>query len=119
MRTSAQIFLLVVLVLSCAAPQKSWKELYSKFMMLYQQGRYSEAAKVAEEALIVAERTFGPNHPRVAASLNNLVELYRAQGRYTDAEPLYKRSLKICEKALGPEHPHVAAACENMAELYR
>jgi len=70
----AQIFLLVVLVLSCTvstfAQEKLWKELTSKGAMLYQQGRYSEAAEVAEEALAVAEKTFGPDHPDVAASLN-------------------------------------------------
>ncbi len=55
----------------------------------------------------------------MAASLNNLAELYRAQGWYADAEPLYKRSLAIREKALGPEHPHVAQSLENYAALLR
>ena len=39
---------------------------------------------------------FGPGHPNVAKSMNNLGLLYRAQGRYPDAEPLYKRSLATC-----------------------
>jgi tetratricopeptide (TPR) repeat protein len=123
MRRSLPIFVLAGLVSSLAvstyAQEALWNDQNNKVAILYQQGRYSEAAKVAEEALIVAEKTFGPNHPRVATSLNNLVELYRAQGKYAETDPLYKRSLKICEKALGPEHPHVAAVCENMAELYR
>jgi tetratricopeptide (TPR) repeat protein len=96
MRTSAQILLWVVLVLSFTvstyAQEALWKELIGKAGMLYQQGQYSEAAKVAEEALSVAEKTFGPDHPAVAVSLNNLGELYRAQGRYSEAEPLFKRS---------------------------
>jgi CHAT domain-containing protein/tetratricopeptide (TPR) repeat protein len=54
----------------------------------------------------------------VAASLNNLAELYRAQGRYADAAPLYERSLVILEKTLGPGHPDVARALNNLAELY-
>ena len=65
------------------------------------------------------ERPQGPDHPSVAASLNNLAALYRIQGRYADAEPLYKRSLAIVEKALGPEHPDVAQSLENYAALLR
>jgi hypothetical protein len=81
MRTTARIFLLVVLVLSCASPQKSWKELNSNTLMLYKQGRYPEAAKVAEEALTIAEETFGPNHPQVAAICENLAKLYVQIGK--------------------------------------
>jgi tetratricopeptide (TPR) repeat protein len=55
----------------------------------------------------------------VAASLNNLAQLYQAQGRYADAEPHYKRALAIYEKALGPDHPNLAASLNNLAELYR
>jgi tetratricopeptide (TPR) repeat protein len=70
-----------------------------KVVMLYQQGSYSEATKVAEEALTIAEKTFGLNHPAVATSLNNLAMLYEAQGKYAEAEPLYKRSMKIRERS--------------------
>jgi tetratricopeptide (TPR) repeat protein len=123
MRTSAQIVLLVVLVLLCTvstfAQEDLWKELIGKAGMLYQQGRYSEAAKVAEEALTVAEKTFGPNHPSVAISLSYLAMLHHAQGKYAEAEPLYKRALGIVEKALGPEHPHVATSLNNLALVYK
>ncbi len=55
----------------------------------------------------------------MAASLNNLAELYRAQGKYAEAEPLNQRALVIREKALGPDHPHVAQSLENYATLLR
>ncbi|MCR4322173.1 MAG: tetratricopeptide repeat protein [Candidatus Brocadiaceae bacterium] len=67
----------------------------------------------------IAEKTFDPNHPHVASSLNNLAELYRVRGKYAEAEPLYKRSLAIREKARGPNHPNVANVLENMAECYK
>ena len=86
---------------------------------LYQAGRYGEAIPFYEKALQLSEREFGPEHPKVATSLNNLALLYDAQGRYGDAEPLYKRSLAIREKALGPDHPNVATSLTNLAELYR
>jgi tetratricopeptide (TPR) repeat protein len=96
-----------------------WKELAAKFRELYQQGRYSEAEIIAGKTLEVGEDALGPEHPEVAASLNNLGELYRAQGRHTEAEPLYRRALAIREKALGPEHPEVGTSLNNLAELYR
>ncbi len=100
MRTSAQILLWSVVVLSCTAQQKSWQELDAQSMILHQQGRYSEAAKVTEEALTVAENTFGPNHAKVAKSLHDLGSLHRAQGKYAEAGPLCKRVLETGEKPL-------------------
>ncbi len=41
---------------------------------------------------------FGPQAPRLARSLNDLANLYRAQGKYAEAESLLKRSLTIWEK---------------------
>jgi tetratricopeptide (TPR) repeat protein len=94
--------LLVILLIATfsvpAFPQEArWKELNERVVTLYQQGMYSEAAQVAEEVLKVAENTFGPNHPQVATSLNNLALLYQAQGKYAEAEPLYKRALVMGE----------------------
>jgi len=98
--------------------EKSLQELDDKATTLYQQGRYKEAAEVAEEALTFTEETFGPDHPNVAVSLNKLAELYIAKGNYAEIEPLYKRILNICENAFGPEHPDVAVSLNKLAELY-
>ena len=78
-------------------------------------------------------KALGPEHPSLAASINNLGQLYHVQGKdlnnlaglyyvqgnYAEAEPLWKRSLAIWEKALGPEHPHVATSLNNLGDLYR
>jgi len=40
--------------------------------------------------LAIVEMALGPNHPRVAVSLNNLGSLNENQGRDADAEPLYR-----------------------------
>jgi hypothetical protein len=50
----------------------------------------------------ILEKTFAPEHPHVATSLNNLAALYEAQGRHADAEVLHKRSLAIREKTTAP-----------------
>jgi tetratricopeptide (TPR) repeat protein len=98
---------------------KEANALLAQYMALYKQGRYSEAILPAQRRLAIAEKFFGPNHPNVAQSLNNLAELYQAQGRYADAEPLLNRALAIREKALGPNHPDVAQSLNNLAELYK
>jgi len=69
--------------------------------------------------LAIREKAFGPDHPDVAISLNNLAAHYHAQGRYADAEPQNKRSLAIEGKAFGPDHPAVAAELNNLALLYQ
>jgi Tfp pilus assembly protein PilF len=58
-----------------------------------------------------------PDHPDVAASLNNLALLYDHQGRYDQAEPLYVRALALRERVLGPDHPHTITARQNYAIL--
>src|SRR3989442_8199182 len=81
-------------------------------------GKFSEAVPLVQRALAIQEKILGPEHPDVAASLDNLAGLYRDQGKYAEAEPLYRRALAIIEKALGPEHPDVATSLNNLAGLY-
>jgi CHAT domain-containing protein/Tfp pilus assembly protein PilF len=85
---------------------------------LYQQGRYAEAIPIAEKVLAIYEKAYGPDHPQVATSLNNLAWLYNALGDYAKAVPLYKRSLAIREKTYGLDHPDVAQSLSNLAGLY-
>jgi len=91
---------------------------------LYQRGLYSEAAKVAEAALKIAEESL-PDHSRIPAEVKPIyekaiaiAELYQVQGKYSKAESLYKRALAIDEKSLGKDHPDVARDLNNLALLY-
>jgi CHAT domain-containing protein/Tfp pilus assembly protein PilF len=86
---------------------------------LNKEGRYAEAISLVEKAVSILEKAIKPDHPNVAASLNNLAGHYDSQGLYGKAEPLYRRSLAILEKAFGPDHPDVATSLNNLAELYR
>jgi len=115
-----------LLLVSCAPVETKketiisdqWKKLNNQAVSLYRQGRYSEAAKVAEEALTVAEKAFKPNSPNTALSLNNLALYYEEQGKFAEAAVFYKRSLSIRENALGLEHPDVAQSLSGLASLY-
>jgi tetratricopeptide (TPR) repeat protein len=82
-------------------------------------GESDRAVVVAKEALEVAEKNVGSDHPDVAESLNNLALLYQRKGDYAQAEPLYKHALAIKEEVLGPDHPSLATNLDNLAALYR
>ena len=71
-----------------------------------------------QRELKIRETALGPDHQWLAASLNNLAELYREQGKYAEAEPLYRRALKIDEKTHGTDHPEHAVYLNNLALLY-
>ena len=121
MKTSATVLLSLLLWAAAFAHAQGieWETLNDEVMSLYRQGQYDRAVVVAKKALAVAEEAVGPDHPSVAASLNNLAVLYDAQGQYAQAELLHTRALAIGEQALGQDHPSVAMSLENMAALYR
>lgn len=97
MRILSKVFwmamLLILLPMAGQAQEALLGNLYSQVFELYDQGRYSEAADIAKEALKVAENTFGEDHPNVAISLNNLAYLYDCQGNHAQSGPLYRRAL--------------------------
>ncbi|MEH2162514.1 MAG: tetratricopeptide repeat protein, partial [Nostoc sp.] len=71
------------------------------------------------QALELRKRLLGDNHPDVAASLNNLAELYFFTGRYSEAEPLYLQAFAICEQTLGVDHPNTITVRGNYAIFLR
>lgn len=85
---------------------------------LQKQGNYGAAVPPSKELVAIAQRVLGPEHPTVAATLNNLAVLYKELGRFSEAVPLYQSSLGIREKALGSNHPDVASSLNNLANLY-
>jgi tetratricopeptide (TPR) repeat protein len=72
------------------------------------QGHYEKAKPFYERSIAVAERSRGPDDPKVAPSLNNLGDVNLFLGHYREAEALYERALSIFEQALGPDHQYVA-----------
>jgi len=81
--------------------------------------RYTQAESLLKRALSIRKEIFGPRHPAVGESLNDLASVYIKQGRYSEAEELCDQCLTIQEEMLGPEHPAIAATLMNMERLYR
>ncbi len=92
--------------------------LNKRIEQLYGQGKYAEATAIAQQALILAERMLGKDHPDTLAKVHTLAVLYYEQGRYSEAEPFFRRALEACERVFGKEHPHTLTTVNNLAELY-
>ena len=92
--------------------------LFTSLGMFYKaQGLYKSSEVWLEQCLNVCRERLGEQHLDVAASLNNLAELYREQGRYKDAEPLFVKALKLL-KRIPEQHLNVATIFNNLALLY-
>jgi hypothetical protein len=75
-----------ITVASAYPREDLWQRLNAEIMKLSREGKYLDAIYVAQNSVKLAEKSFGVQDPRVAASMNNLATLYRIVGRYDDAE---------------------------------
>jgi len=79
--------------------------------------RLSEAAELLTQALHLDETVHGPDHPTVAADLNNLALILQDLGQTEQAQQLAERALHIDETTHGPDHPDVATDLNNLATI--
>lgn len=87
--------------------------------LLYEQGRYDDAADIVERAVTEIEQVAATDHSSVGEFLAMLAMIRQAQGREADAAPLYQRALAIREHTLGPNHPRVQALLASYAAALR
>jgi len=78
---------------------------------------YPKAEPLLRRAVQSDEKSYGPDHPKVATGLNNLAALLQETNRLSKAEPFMRRALAIDEKSYGPDHPTVARDLNNLATL--
>lgn len=79
--------------------------------------RHGGGEPLYKRDIAITEKVLGPEHPDLAARLNNLANLYSITGRLAEAEPLCVRAIAIIEKALPADHPHQALFRDNYAHL--
>ena len=87
------------------------------------QGDYTRAKPLYEHAIAIDETALGPDHPGLAADLNNFAVLLSTHlGDHDQAMQLMTRCVRIQERALPADHPHlvhskqVKAVIEAFAE---
>ncbi|HKF53911.1 MAG TPA: tetratricopeptide repeat protein, partial [Blastocatellia bacterium] len=91
---------------------------YSDSLNLFRTGSYDQAQLTAERALELREKTLGPDHVDVAASLNTLGLICTARGDYKRAEGLLQRALAIYDKAFGKGSLAAAEVDDSLAQNY-
>jgi len=92
--------------------------LNERVIELSKAGKYAEAIPLVEQILMIAEKSFGPDHSNVGAALINLAQLLVATDRPAEAEPLMRRALAIREKNVGHDSPDVVNLLNSLAVLY-
>jgi len=86
---------------------------------LIAEGRYDEAASLAEQALHSLEKAY-PNksHPNVAMALLQSGAVAEHRGTLREAEADYTRAAGIYQAVYGDRHPNTAAALSRLADVY-
>lgn len=110
------------LLLRISAPETTEQALSTmhKISLLYlMQGRAEQALAIDEQALKLAERNLGPEHPSLIRCLNELCTLRYQQGEIEHSESLMERALAIAENAYGPDSPERIRLLHTLGYLYR
>ncbi len=82
-------------------------------LTLRAEGKLDEAERRLREALEIRRATLGPDHPMVAANLNDLGRVRQDAGDLAGAEDLYRRALAI----YAPDHPWRPITEYNLATV--
>jgi tetratricopeptide (TPR) repeat protein len=85
---------------------------------LVYQKRFGDAEAMLKSALAAREKVYGPNHPRVASSLNELGTLALKTGRFDEAASNYSRMVQIYKAAYNDKHYLISIALGNLASVY-
>jgi len=80
-------------------------------------GNYSSAEELLREAAALQEQTFGPQHPDLANTLNNLGVICEITDNPIDAEHYFRRAYTIATATLAPDHPFVVTSRKNLHDF--
>jgi tetratricopeptide (TPR) repeat protein len=81
-------------------------------------GKSVEAELLFRRALLIGERSLGPDHAAIGSTIQNLGILYATQRKYAEAEPLLKRALEINVKRYGINHTRTALTLKTLSSFY-
>jgi tetratricopeptide (TPR) repeat protein len=83
--------------------------------LLYLSGDISGARDEWRDALALAERTLGPQHPMMAEFDRRLALVARDFGNSQEERQLLERGLELAERALAPCNPELSALLSDLA----
>ena len=105
-------------LLAACSPVDTWRNLEQRASRQAAEGHLDAAATTAAEAVRYAEAAFGPDHPNVVVSLNNLALTHARRGAGRLAEMEYQRALARVEASGDPAHPLATTTRRNLVGLY-
>jgi tetratricopeptide (TPR) repeat protein len=76
-----------------------------------------QTRRILGRARDLTEEALGPDHPEVAAYVNNLGYVLLHLGDLVGARAAFERALRITENSFGPDHPNVATAVNNLGNV--
>jgi tetratricopeptide (TPR) repeat protein len=78
------------------------------------EGMGAEAVPVAERALALANKVWGPESIKTAQAHGTLGAAYHARGDFAPAMAEHRRHLELLEKLLGSDHPQLGIPINNL-----
>ena len=82
------------------------------------QSRYDEATGYLRTSLAIRERVFGPVHPEVASTLNELGNIAYQRDQLDEAEGYWQRMASIYKEVYHDRHYLIGIALSNVASVY-
>ena len=79
---------------------------------------YTESIKFYHKAISIREKVLGKEHPKTAATYNNIASVYSRQGDYPKALEWHQKAFAIHKKVLDKDHPDIATTYNNIAVVY-
>jgi tetratricopeptide (TPR) repeat protein len=94
-------------------------EVFNNLGVAYaRQGRNVESIAAFQQALVLADRALGPEHPRRANMMGNLGNIYRKEGRFQEAIRAMGDALALRERVSGPNHPLAGTIHYSLAQTH-
>lgn len=97
--------------------EAQWKALNDQVIPLMTGGQLDKAEQIARQALVDAEKSFGPTHRNTEISVANLALVLRFQKRFQESEKHYRRALALRESLFGATHASTALIMLNLADV--
>jgi tetratricopeptide (TPR) repeat protein len=103
-------------IISTGDQSQQWTADNDAGLRAMDKGDYAAAETSLEKASQEAE-SFGPDDPRLSATINNLASAYEKEGKLAKAAAAYERALPLMQKSLGEKHTGVAVVSTNLARV--
>jgi len=98
--------------------KKQYNQLMDQLNQYYQAGEFDKALATAEQAVELAIKVLGADHPLTTSAVFTLAQLYQAQGLLQKAETQFLKLLKLYQQTFDAGELDKAIARESLASVY-